>query len=283
MRIILITGDNLEHHYVANRLTREIELTAIVVDHGKRVSTSEKYRKYFRRYTPAQIVSRTCLVLLRKIWRDRVIRERTLLSVFGQENCLGFLRPDLLHHVHGINTPESVRLVSSLEPDVILVFGTGIVGGRILSLASTLALNMHTGISPYYRGADCTFWPVHNQELHMLGATVHECTKELDGGRIFGTTRTQLHKDDNLFAVFARCVMAGADLYANRVRELTERTLKGTAQELSVGVEYKAVMRGVRAECRARRSVKAGLIRRFVEGQSATTFNCLGAVHSPRS
>lgn len=265
----MITGDGLEHHYVANKLAETATLAAIVVDHGKPVSRTEAIRRYFRRYTVAQLMSRVALSLLRKYWGDRASRRKAVLSILGGETCSEFRHPELLRHVHGINTPDGVRTVASLEPDVILVFGTGIVGGKVLSLARTLALNMHTGISPYYRGADCSFWPLHNEELHMLGATVHECVKEVDGGKIFGTTRVQLRAEDGVFEAYARCVKAGAELYAAKVRELLESGPDGVPQDFSIGVEYKAVMRGVRAERKVRRSIRAGMIRRYVESSRA--------------
>jgi methionyl-tRNA formyltransferase len=264
-RVIVITGDGLEHHYVTNKLAAKIPLAGIVVDHGKPVRTSEKIRRYFRRYTVFQLLSRVWLALLRKVWGSSANRQQALLSVFGRENCLEFLRPELLHHVHGINTPDGVRTVASLEPDVILVYGTGIVGGKVLSLARTLALNMHTGISPFYRGCDCAFWPLYNQELHMLGATVHECVKDVDGGRIFATTGIKLQAKDDLFAVFARCVDAGADLYVLKTQELLEHGLVGAPQDLSIGKEYMAVMRDARAERKVRGLVRTGMIRRYVE------------------
>jgi hypothetical protein len=276
----VITGDGLEHHYVANKLAASVPLAGIVVDHGKPVGKIEKVRKYFRRYTTAQLMSRVVLALLRRVWGDRTNRWNAVLSVLSPENCLEFLHPELLHHVRGINTPDGVRAVAALEPDVILVFGTGIVGGKVLSLARSVALNMHTGISPYYRGCDCSFWPLYNEELHMLGATVHECVKEVDGGRIFDTTRTQLHAEDDAFAVFARCVAAGAELYANQAQELLEHGLEGTPQDLSVGMEYKATMRGVRADWKVRSRIRAGMIRRYVESNRATPSNSVSVAVS---
>jgi methionyl-tRNA formyltransferase len=270
IRVIVITGDSLEHHYVANKLAANVPLAGIVVDHGKPVRAIDKVRRYFRRYTATQLLSRVWLSLLRKAWGSRANRQQAMLSIFGRENCLEFLRPELLHHVRGINSPEGVRAVASLEPDVILVFGTGIVGGKVLSLARTLALNMHTGISPYYRGCDCAFWPLYNQELHMLGATVHECVKDVDGGRIFATTGIQLHGADDQFAVFARCVEAGADLYVQKAQELLEHGLKGAPQDLSIGKEYMAVMRDARAERKVRSSIREGMIRRYVETNPET-------------
>ena len=268
-RVIVITGDGLEHHYVTNKLAARIPLAGIIVDHGKPVSKTEKIRRYFRRYTIPQLMSRVWLALLRKSWGNSAARQRALLSVFGAENCLQFQHPELLHHVNGINTAEGIRQVASFEPDVIIVYGTGIVGGKVLSQARTIALNMHTGISPYYRGCDCAFWPLHNEELHMLGATVHECVKDVDGGRIFGTTGIELHADDDLFAVFARCVDAGASLYVQKAEELLEHGLQGEPQDLSMGVEYMAVMRDAKAERKVRARIRAGMIRQYVESKQA--------------
>src|SRR4029077_12757132 len=98
-----------------------------------------------------------------------------------------------------------------------------------------------------------------------LGATVHECVKDVDGGRIFATTGIQLHADDDLFAVFARCVDAGADLYVRKAQELLEHGLEGAPQDLSIGREYMAVMRDARAERKVRSSIRAGMIRRYVK------------------
>ena len=264
-RVVLITGDDYEHHYLANRLAASVPLAGIVVDHGKKVGRIEKVRRIWRRYTMVQLFERVGVNLLRAIWRDSYMARASVLKVLGTENCSAFRHPELVSHVRGINTPEGLAAVVRLRPDILLVFGTGIVGQKVLSLPRRIALNMHTGVSPYYRGGDCTFWPVHNEELDMLGATVHECTSKVDGGRIFGTTRITLQKDDGLFSIFARCVAAGADLYARAVQQMLASEPAGTVQDLHVGREYKAHMRGVRAEWRTRRKIRAGLVRRHVE------------------
>jgi len=266
-RVVLITGDDLEHRYVANVLSSAFPLAGIVVDHGKRLGMLGRVRQLWRRYTVVQLLSRACLSFLRTLWRDKSVRQERIMEVFGRRNCSEFLRPELLHHVHGINTPEGIGAVKALQPDVLLIYGTGIVGQKVLSLGRRIALNMHTGISPYYRGSDCAFWPVHNGELHMLGATVHECTNQVDGGRIFGIAKASVQSKDCLFTIFARCVQAGSELYVRTVQEVADSNPVGIAQDFSIGREYKAFMRGVRAEWRTRRKLKAGLVRHYVEGQ----------------
>jgi methionyl-tRNA formyltransferase len=151
-----------------------------------------------------------------------------------------------------------------LRPDAILVYGTSVVAASVLSLARDLAFNMHTGISPFYRGAHCAFWPVVNRELHMLGATVHECTPTLDAGRIFGTSRADIQADDGLHEVFARCVAAGAELYVRVVDQYLNHGLNGRPQDLSLGREYLGAMRTFGPEWKARRLIRSGLVRRHV-------------------
>lgn len=265
MRIVLITGESLGHRYVANKLAAEFELAGIVVDHGV---TGGRSRRLWKRYTVGQLISRAVLKLLAAARRDGIRQHERLLATLGAENCDKFLFPDLITRVQGVNSKESLRIVSSLNPDVLLVFGTSVVKQPILSLARNVALNLHTGISPYYRGADCAFWPLHNNELHMLGSTIHECTMQLDGGRIFATGQAVLQADDDLYSAFARCLMVGADLYVNVVQSVIAGRLQGSAQDLSVGREYKAVMRNVRADLKVRYQIKRGLIRRYVVAQA---------------
>lgn len=269
MRIVLVTSNKLEHVYVANKLVAGVPLDGIVIDHGKRLSLLSNIRRLYHKYTLLQMASRLHMALMTRVWRDESLGRESMIAAYGPENCLQFSRPDLLHHIHGINSPEGLQTVSSLQPDVLLVYGTVVVGSKIISLARILALNMHTGISPYYRGAHCAFWPIYNRELHMVGATVHECTKNIDGGRIFGTTKAQLFPDDDVFSVFARSVMAGADLYLRIVRELIAGRIIGVEQDLSLGKEYRALMRDVRAERKVRRAIKEGIIRRYIESVQA--------------
>lgn len=266
MRRVLLTGTGPEHRYVANRLAREVGLAAVVVDHGPPLSRRARLRQLVRRYGWRGLPSRAALRALRALWGDARERPRQIEAVLGAEaEC--FREPGIVHEVRGINRPAARALLDRLAPDRLLVYGTGIVGARVLSRSRLPPLNMHTGISPDYRGSDCAFWPIHNGELDRLGATVHECTARVDAGRIFATGRARLAADDGLFAVFARCVAVGADLYVRVLRDLERDALEGEPQDPTRGREYRAAMRGPRAEWRVRRAIARGAVRRFVEPQ----------------
>ncbi len=262
-RLVLITGSEPEHCYVANRLHREVGLAGIIVDEGRRVELRRRLKQLHRKYTLRQAMERVVLRVLRSYWRDSVEYRGQLADVLGEELCTDLLSPEIVTRVAGINTAEGIAAVRAANPDALLIYGTGVVGKRVLSQSIDPPLNMHTGISPFYRGTDCAFWPLHNEDLGMLGATVHECTSDIDGGKIYATGHASLESHDQMFSVFARCVEVGTDLYVDTARKLLSGELVGEPQDLGNGVEYRSQMRGLRAELKVRRLIRNGSIRRF--------------------
>ena len=255
--IVLITGEDLEHRYVANRLDAEVGLSAVIVDHGRPLTRSERARQLWNRYSVGQLASRALLKASATAFRDDERRVREVRGVLGASSE-SFGRTDAVIDVSGINTDEGRAAVRDTHPDILAVYGTGIVGRRVLAMASMRALNLHTGMSPEYRGADCVFWPLHDRRFDLVGSTVHECTAEVDGGEIYARSRADLDPGDGPFGVFARCVLVGADLYVDVIRKLLAGELGGTPQDLSIGREFRAADKRIRDDLSVRRLFSSG-------------------------
>ena len=262
MRYVLITADGPEHRYVANRLDAAVGLDAIVVDEGRPRTRGARLRQLWRRYTVTQFCGRVVLSCLKRIWRDGRCRREELREVLGPE-CEKFTRPEAVRRVRGIHSPEGLECVRAFDPERLLVYGSGIVKDEVLALSARPPLNMHTGLSPDYRGADCFFWPLHDGRLECLGATVHRVTAEVDGGAIHSVRRARPEPEDGLHAVFARCVVVGTDQFVEVIEDLEREERPGTPQESGVGREFRASMRGLVAELRVRWALRRGLVRRW--------------------
>ena len=74
-------------------------------------------------------------------------------------------------------------LKPALQSDYYVVFGSSFIKGELIEfLVSKSAINIHMGLSPYYRGSSCNFWALYDNKPDYVGATIHLLSKGLDSG-----------------------------------------------------------------------------------------------------
>ena len=87
-------------------------------------------------------------------------------------------------------------LNSFLKSDMYIVFGSSFIKGELANfLIKKKAINIHMGVSPYYRGTDCNFWALYDNNPHLVGATIHFLSKGLDNGPILYHAMSKIRKN----------------------------------------------------------------------------------------
>lgn len=264
MRLVILTGEGLEHRYVVSVLAKRFPdaLKAVVVARPQQSMLAE-IGTHLKRYTPAQfssrVVARCYLAMTRKAARRKDAFARLF---FSGNPSVAMPRPELLSIVPSHNGEECEALLKEIRPDVIAVYGTAIIKPHIFELAGVRALNLHTGISPRYRGADTVFWPLYNGEPEWIGVTVHVLDEGIDSGPIISTGRPEIDAGDDEDRLFAKCTRVGADLYAEAIRRVMAGEARWTPQDLAAGRQYRLVERTVFAERRVERLLRSGLLSR---------------------
>jgi hypothetical protein len=82
-----------------------------------------------------------------------------------------------------LNRIELSTLSPALNSDYYIVFGASYIKGPLCEfLVKNKAINIHMGVSPYYRGSSCNFWAMYDGNPHLVGATIHMLSKGLDSG-----------------------------------------------------------------------------------------------------
>ncbi len=82
-----------------------------------------------------------------------------------------------------LNLLEAEALGPAMESDVYVVFGASYIKGWLCEeLVARRALNIHMGVSPYYRGSSCNFWAMYDGRADLVGATIHLLSAGLDSG-----------------------------------------------------------------------------------------------------
>lgn len=137
--------------------------------------------------------------------------------------------------VRDINSQIVYERLNKELPDLILDHGTSIVKDRILE-NSDLALNLHWGLSPYYRGTHCTEWALINWDPYNIGVTIHKLTKIIDGGNILAQKRAIIEPSDSVDSINMQLTHLGAELIIKVIDKIeTGEQLQFKKQDYSLG------------------------------------------------
>lgn len=270
LRAMILCGRSPRHLYVANALcaSQAAQPLAIVQETG----TEWSAKKLAKTLRPDN--------LTRKAWRW--LRDRRRYS--GNREARFFFgdspprldRPDLLVEVPHINHPDVVAMADRLQPDLICVFGTSLIRSELLNRGRLGIVNLHGGLSPEYRGADCTFWALYNREPEKVGCTLHWIDAGIDTGRLIAHVSPEIRPDDDELTLFWRGVRDSAAVYAEFVQRLAAGERFGQTQP-GRGRLYQVRQRGLRHEIQVARLLREGLLKEIKLGRRIVWFPAEGA------
>jgi folate-dependent phosphoribosylglycinamide formyltransferase PurN len=86
--------------------------------------------------------------------------------------------------VASVNSDAAREALARLEPAVVVVSGTGLIGAETLRATDAPFLNMHAGITPLYRGVHGGYWALAERRPELVGTTIHLVDESLDGGPV---------------------------------------------------------------------------------------------------
>ena len=125
-----------------------------------------------------------------------------------------------------LNTESVAHRLKSYSPDVVAVYGTSMLRSSVLRALPCPFLNLHLGLSQYYRGVATNFWAMYNDELEYVGATVHLIDVGVDTGAILHQGRPEIVPEDNQHTIGTKALMVGTDLMIRTIAEAREGRLK---------------------------------------------------------
>lgn len=105
-----------------------------------------------------------------------------------------------------INNESNVNHIIELNPDIIISFGCSIIKSKLLDHFKNRFINIHLGLSPYYRGSGTNFWPFVNNELQFVGTTFMYIDKGIDTGQIIHQIRAKINLGDNIHRIGYRLI-----------------------------------------------------------------------------
>jgi folate-dependent phosphoribosylglycinamide formyltransferase PurN len=164
-----------------------------------------------------------------------------------------------------INSEEVYERMQRIKPDIIIDHGTSIVKDHILD-TSSLALNLHWGLSPYYRGTHCSEWALINWDPYNIGVTIHKLTREIDGGNVLAQKRIDVEPDDTLNRINMKLTLHGTELMMMGISKFVNKEpMEFRKQDFSMG--YLAYQRqwGVHLKRHVEYIEQQGMVRQMLK------------------
>ncbi|MDC1328955.1 formyltransferase family protein [Pseudomonadales bacterium] len=241
MKIVILTDSSDRHFYFCNRIIGEYDSVVGVFLGTKQKSEGffAEIKKLFRRKIFLKAVINKLLNLIflsygKKFHKEKLNQEKLIFG--GSEDLFyqhqsNFFCDTVSSSIGSINHKFYIDKIKSLEPDVIIVMGSCLIRREIISIAKYI-INMHTGLSPYYRGGYTNLWPILNDDYGYFGVTVHTMSSGIDSGEIVYTARPNISLEDNYGSINAKAIILGSDLIVATIKHIKDDDLTTKKQWL---------------------------------------------------
>ncbi len=124
-----------------------------------------------------------------------------------------------VHYVRSINDQAVIDLLQAIRPEIVVIFGTRIIGQSTLNAVPARFLNMHAGITPGFHGSHGAYWALATGHPELAGVTIHRVDSGIDTGGILKQARIEIGPRDNFITYSYLQLAAGLPLLLQAVDE----------------------------------------------------------------
>ncbi|MEL6961838.1 MAG: formyl transferase [Pseudomonadota bacterium] len=137
--------------------------------------------------------------------------------------------------IKSVNSDHCRDELRKLDPAVVAVYATQIIGKETLNCVPAPFINFHGGINPQYRGQCPTYWALVEGDADHAGFTIHLVDEGVDTGDILYQSKADFRHSDNI-ATYQHRVTAQAMPY---FRQAIDDALNNHLSPMSVSLPSK--------------------------------------------
>ncbi|QSP93694.1 formyl transferase [Marinobacter salinisoli] len=274
MRVVVVVSKDKSDIFFANQLMKALHVVGVVVENQTPEKDQSSLAKKAMKYVgnPPVFLKKVGEVLDRKfIDRHQSYNNPEFALSFGEEDRELIPREGVevlyTRGVNDINEAENCSWIKHKRPDVIAVCGASIMRDELLAIPTYGVLNLHGGLSQFYRGLFPTDWAIHNGEPECVGATVHFVSPGVDDGDVIYQGRPSISGSDNPNSLYEKVVRLGVRMMIQAISDLEQASCHATAL-VKKGDLYLNHMFDVQAKRRTWQQIKDGVLADYIAHKS---------------
>jgi len=251
MRIVIFTSNAIRHKYVANALAERAD-DALVIVECRQQDTELTFQK-------------SALIAKHFNLRAQVEKE-----MFADNDTFHVETLPLLPKE--VNLHCTYATIKDFNPDAMFVFGSSIIKEPLLSLLPLgRFINLHLGLSPYYRGSGTNFWPFVNNELDYVGSTILHIDAGIDTGDIISHVQPVFDLSDNVHTIGCKVIKSSVVNLIEIMNLLEEGQELNRVKQWKVCNERYYLNRDFNEEAllKYKQNMAEGMIEKYLKGSRA--------------
>jgi methionyl-tRNA formyltransferase len=180
-RIAALTNGSPHFWIVLNAIAERFGPIAVLVENAE--PKLQLIRRRMKHQGVVTVAGQIGFVLLQKIiarqsW-PRILRIVDELRLDPEPTSCAAIVP-----VGSVNSETCRQELARIAPDVVVVFGTRIIGRETLRAINVPIINFHSGINPAYRGQAGGYWALAMGDQARAGVTAHLVDEGVDTGDV---------------------------------------------------------------------------------------------------
>lgn len=214
-RVLIFSGNHARHIFINKTfLDFDIEIAVILMKREDLIPVIDEDLKNIDKEN------------MKKHFQDRYIKEKEKFGFFNsnseikkifKKNKLIECDPDYL------NSQTTLNFVQDFNPDFVFIFGVNMIKSPVIENLPIETINLHLGLSPWYKGSATLFWPFYFLEPQYAGATFHKIIDEPDAGDILHQSVPILSKKDGIHDIGVKTVVEAR----NDLSKIIKKLMKG--------------------------------------------------------
>ena len=208
MRLVLISGTHSRHLFVNRVLLEHFDSVLVIImqeDMLPAPSYCSRTKSFF------------LSILIIVIRLKKVYGELSVETVFEGYKKI-FVSKDRL------NSIEVIRAVSEFSADFAFIFGVDIIHDRLMSVLPEYKMNLHLGLSPWFRGCATLFWPFYLLKPQYAGVTFHQISKSVDAGSIVHQSVPKMALETQFMTLVQNVCVTGSTRYKFNFKVLEKKS-----------------------------------------------------------
>ena len=141
-----------------------------------------------------------------------------------------------------INSKNSINYIKKINPDIIILFGIGLVKKKFLNLfIQKKIINLHGGDPENYRGLDSILWSLYHKDYKGLVTTLHNVDKRYDTGDIIFKKKIKLNNKSLIQSIRAINTQNCVYLFLKFLKCIEKKNKITYIKQKKVGRYYSAI------------------------------------------